>query len=167
MGCVTLTPLRGNTEVALAWNQKFHNMVAERATIEKELSEKAKIYLPTLKLEINVRSVADVGHIDAAVRKFDPIIIETRPLNLEEIDQARQDLGCRVSSRAYSEARRRSTVYYYLDGFIYHSGGGTHMLKSPELKKPGFNNESIPCSPAEWASIKAGNIPTGFFYSAR
>ena len=47
-------------------------------------------------------------------------------------------------------------INYYLtaDGIIHHSGGGTIILKTPQL-----------CDAADWQWLKAGNIPVKFLRS--
>jgi len=51
------------------------------------------------------------------------------------------------------ELEKSVGIQYYLtkDGIIHHSGGGTLVLKTPQL-----------CSDAEWEWLKAGNIPVKF-----
>ena len=48
---------------------------------------------------------------------------------------------------------RNAGMQYYLttDGIIHHTGGGTVVLKTPQL-----------CSPAQWKCLKSGHIPVEF-----
>ena len=80
-------------------------------------------------------------------RKIDPVKYDNfrRNLAFEERNFLTQD-----------DLEENAGMRYYItfDGIIHHTGGGTVILKTPQL-----------CSNAEWAWLKAGNIPVKFLRS--
>jgi len=107
------------------------------------------IYTVTPETKATLRPWIDVD-VDETVyisRKIDPVKYDAYRRNLAFEEQnflTQTDLEENVGMR----------YYITKDGIIHHTGGGTIILKTPQL-----------CSNAEWAWLKAGDIPVKFLRS--
>jgi hypothetical protein len=133
--------------------QAAERVIAEEARRERTRLRKAFLNTMPYKYEVSPVGSHPSGNWGIYVstqdrvyvsQKLDPEAYESfvrnRPVSEEEI-------------LALTEQTKIVGMQYYLtlDGIIHHTGGGTLVLKTPQL-----------CSSDEWAQIKAGNIPAKF-----
>ncbi len=135
------------------------------AAKKKERVEEDKVYQAKQKLRKEFLATRPYVYIVAEVKEtpwgFDRLDVEVqdRIRVSQQIDiDAYDSFTHNRSPEEYAilseeELDKVAGIQYYLtlDGIIHHSGGGTVVLKTPQL-----------CSDQEWKQIKAGYIPTKF-----
>jgi hypothetical protein len=148
--------------VAKSRQAKIEELESESKNLRKEIKEISEIVSKRVKevLTYRIKPIENENY-DPFLKKLNAITIIVDIQNREAINSLREDykrkFGISLASNIRtSEYPKYSVSYFWLDGAIYHTGGGNIVLK-----KEGGDTfcREIPCTKEEWDEILSGTIP--------